>query len=400
MASGSTRLALILSSVGHAYMHMFTAFYFTVVLALELDWSLPYHELIELWTLGALLVGAAALPAGWLADRWGAAPMMVVFFIGIGAASILAGLSDGPVSLWVLLAGIGLFAAVYHPVGIPWLIRNAHRRTGLVLATNGIFGSLGVALAAIVAGGLIDLWGWRAAFMAPGVISIATGLVMLALMRAGRVADRPLAEAGVGAPSRADRQRVYLILLFTMFASGLIYHSAQTVMPKLFAERLAELVGGSTLGVGLFVGAVYLVSGFAQLLGGIFADRLPLKTVYLGAWAPQIILFWFVAGAGGVPLLLAMSMTGALVAGSLPAENMLLARHAPARHHGLAFGLKFVLGFGAAPVAIQLVAWMQAVTGGFFWLFAALAMVALAVSALALFLPGRRAPTPMMAAGE
>lgn len=290
MASGSTRLALILSSVGHAYMHMFTAFYFTVVLALELDWSLPYHELIELWTLGALLVGAAALPAGWLADRWGAAPMMVVFFIGIGAASILAGLSDGPVSLWVLLAGIGLFAAVYHPVGIPWLIRNAHRRTGLVLATNGIFGSLGVAFAAIVAGGLIDLWGWRVAFMAPGVISIATGLVMLALMRAGRVADRPLAEAGAGAPSRADRQRVYLILLFTMFASGLVYHSAQVVMPKLFAERLAEMVGGSTLGVGLFVGAVYMVSGVAQLLGGIFADRLPLKTVYLGAWAPQIIL--------------------------------------------------------------------------------------------------------------
>ncbi len=31
-------------------------------------------------------------------------------------------------------------------------------------------------------------------------------------------------------------------------------------------------------------------------------------------------------------------------------------------------------------------------TGGFFWLFAALAMVALAVSALVLFLPGRRAP--------
>jgi MFS family permease len=326
--------------------------------------------------------------------------MMVVFFIGIGMASILAGLSDGPVSLLVLLAGIGLFAAVYHPVGIPWLIRNAQHRTGLVLATNGIFGSLGVALAAVVAGGLIDLWGWRVAFMVPGVISIVTGLVMLALMRAGRVADRPLAEAGAGAPSRADRQRVYLILLFTMFASGLVYHSAQTVMPKLFAERLVELVGGSTLGIGLFVGAVYMVSGVAQLLGGILADRLPLKTVYLGAWAPQILLFWFVAGAGGVPLLLAMSMTGALVAGSLPAENMLLARHAPARHHGLAFGMKFVLGFGAAPVAIQLVAWLQAATGGFFWLFAALAMVALAVSAFALFLPGRRAPTPMMAAGE
>ena len=57
------------SCVGHAYIHMFTAFYFVIVLALEKDWQMPFHELIELWTLGALLVGVAALPAGWPTRR-------------------------------------------------------------------------------------------------------------------------------------------------------------------------------------------------------------------------------------------------------------------------------------------------------------------------------------------
>ena len=76
MSSGSSRLTLVFSCLGHGYMHTFTAFYFVIVLALEADWGLPYHELIELWTLGALLVGLGALPAGWLADRWSARAMI------------------------------------------------------------------------------------------------------------------------------------------------------------------------------------------------------------------------------------------------------------------------------------------------------------------------------------
>ena len=68
MATSSDRLTLFFSSLGHMLMHMLAAFFFVVVLTLEGEWDRPYHELIELWTLGALLIGLAALPAGWLAD--------------------------------------------------------------------------------------------------------------------------------------------------------------------------------------------------------------------------------------------------------------------------------------------------------------------------------------------
>ena len=78
MPGASARLSLVFSCLGHTYMHVFTAFYFVIVLALEADWGLPYHELIGLWTLGALLVGLGALPAGWLADRWSTSGMMTI----------------------------------------------------------------------------------------------------------------------------------------------------------------------------------------------------------------------------------------------------------------------------------------------------------------------------------
>ena len=86
MSSTSGRVTLAFSCLGHAYMHFFTAFYFVIVLALETDWQRPYHELIELWTLGALLVGVGAIPAGWLSDRWSAGGMMIVMFLGLGLA--------------------------------------------------------------------------------------------------------------------------------------------------------------------------------------------------------------------------------------------------------------------------------------------------------------------------
>jgi hypothetical protein len=76
---------------------------------------------------------------------------------------------------------------------------------------------------------------------------------------------------------------------------------------------------------------------------------------------------------------------------------MLLARYTPASRHGLVFGIKFVLAFGAAPLAVQLVAAITERTGGFYWLYVLLAAFALAAVAAALMLPAARglpAPQP------
>ncbi len=69
MTAWQARLSLGFSCLGHAYMHMLTAFFFVIVLALEVEWALPFHELIGLWTLGSLLVGLCAPPASRPAGR-------------------------------------------------------------------------------------------------------------------------------------------------------------------------------------------------------------------------------------------------------------------------------------------------------------------------------------------
>lgn len=365
---------LVFSSLGHLLNHICIAFYFVIVLALEIDWDMPYHELIELWTLGALMVGVVALPAGLLGDRIGAPTMMVVYFVGMGLCSIGAGTADTTSSMLIWLTGIGTFAAIYHPVAIPWLVRSSRKAKGKALAFNGIFGSLGGALAGLLSGYLIDFSGWRSAFTVPGVACILLGVALVLCIYRGTIVNQPKSEqTAEHAAKRRDLIVVFVLLTVTMFMAGLIFYGTQTALPKLFELRNDGLVGSGTFGIGVLVAVVYTAAGFTQLVGGELADRYPLKYVYVGAILIEIPLLVLVAVSSGAVLLLIAILMVSANAGALPAENMLLARYTPSNRHGLAFGAKFVLAFGAGPLAVQLVSHIQGHTGEFFWLFMILA---------------------------
>lgn len=384
----SAQLGLAFSSVAHSFSHLFTLLYATVVLSVEKDWGIPYDQLA--WASIPLFVmfGAGAIPAGWLGDRWSAPGMIAVFFIGLGAASIATGFADDLTGLTIGLTLIGLFASIYHPVGIAWLVRNAANR-GRALGINGIFGSLGTAAAAVVAGFLADRYGWRAAFFVPGGLSILVGLVFVALIRAGKVVDLPHDAAPTPAPSRGEVRRAFWVLSVTMLMTGLIFQSTSVGLPKLFEDRAGGLVD-STFGIGLLVSAVYLVSALTQYLGGELADRYPPRTVYLGAQLlqiPVILLAVFLSGSALVGV--AAIMVSFNVVGQ-PAENSLLARYTPPAWRGRAFGAKFVLTLGVSSLGVSLVPIIHRLTGSLDGLLVVLAGFAAVAALFCLMLPGDR----------
>lgn len=386
MGMQSARLSMAFSNIGHFFAHLMMLLYPTVVLGLQGRFGLSYGELLSLSLAGFILFGAAALPAGWLGDRWSAEGMMVLFFVGTGGAAILTGVASSPLGIGCGLALIGLFGSIYHPVGVAWLVRNAENR-GAALGWNGIFGSLGIGVAALVAGALTEFISWRAAFIVPGVLCALTGLVLLFCVRAGTVvaakADRkPEPEA-----SRADVMRAFFVLSITMLGAGLISQAITVALPKIFAERLTALTDGGILGAGGFVTLVFLVSGAAQIVGGWLADRFPLKTVYVAAWAAQFPFFVVAATLFNLPLLATVMIVQCLGIFALPAENSLLVRYTPARWRATAFGAKFVLSLGVSSAGVPLVAVIYDATGDFYWLFIALAFIAVVIVAAAVFLP-------------
>ncbi|MEO1369529.1 MAG: MFS transporter, partial [Acidobacteriota bacterium] len=163
-------------NIGHFLDHYLMLIFATVAaLVLTTEWGLTYADLIHYATPGFVAFGLFSLPAGWIADRWTREGMIGVFFIGIGLASFATGFATTPLQIGLGLFVVGVLAAIYHPVGLA-LIAKDQPAMGLALAVNGVWGNLGVGIAALATGYLIDYAGWRAAFWVPGALSAAIGI--------------------------------------------------------------------------------------------------------------------------------------------------------------------------------------------------------------------------------
>src|SRR3989338_7934329 len=163
MSSISERLSLGFSCIGHLYSHLFAPVFYVAALTLEGDLSLTHGRVVTLVVAGNLLFGVAAPLAGWLGDRWSSTGMMGLFFIGAGLGMVMTGFSSSPFQIAMWLTFTGLFASIYHPVGIAFLIRNSVNR-GFMLGVNGVFGGVGPGIAALSAGMLIEFFDWRGGF--------------------------------------------------------------------------------------------------------------------------------------------------------------------------------------------------------------------------------------------
>ena len=417
----SGRRVLLFSSIGHALMHMMTAFYAVIVLTLAIAWKLPAEDLLRLYAPASVLLGVMSLPAGWASDRFGAPAMMMVMFVGLGLSSIVCGLvpTGDTFALSLALCGIGAFGAIYHSVGIGWVIRTA-KEQGHAMGVNGLWGSAGLALYGIVPGVLITLASWRAAFIVPGIVCVAVGAVLLVEIRRGRIGDRPMPQTPGVEVGRSNFWRVFSVLSVTMALEGITWSAVMYGAALVFQSRLGDqiawvrdslaswgVVTQTVLWVGLATSTIYIVSGIAQYaMGRRVIDRYPLKTTYVVASALQVGAMLALAMGNGYVALAGAIASAVLSSAAGPVENILIARYTPSRYHGLGFGAKFVVSLGASPFAILAIAWVQESTGTLDLLFLGLAATSVVITLVALLLPGSdrvreaRAPVPQVAPAE
>ena len=358
----------------------------TVVLAMSVEMQRPYADLLPLALGGFIAFGACSIPAGWLADHWSRFGMMVVFFFGIGAASIATGYARTPLEIALGLTAIGVFAAIYHPVGTAMLVANtAH--LGRTLGVNGVYGNLGLAFSALIAGALADTIGWRWAFILPGALSILLGAAFAT--RRDRGAG-PAVQARPQAPRLPQRLlvRVFAVLTIATVCNGIIFSATTISMPKVFDERLAALTQ-STFGIGVLVCGVYLVAAVAQLIVGHLLDRQPIKRVLIAVVALQVPTL---AIAGTTENLMMLAVAVAMmffVFGQVPINDAMIARYTAEKWRARAYAVRYVMSFSASALAVPLVAFIHRTRGNFAPLFAVLTVLALLAFATALLFPSR-----------
>jgi|TARA_B110000438_G_scaffold292167_1_gene330126 MFS family permease len=380
----NSNLTIIFSSLGHAFMHMFAAFYFIIVLSIESDWELSYDALIKLWSLGALLIGLGAIPFGWLSDRWSRSSMMVIMFFGMGLSSIICGLSSSALGLFLGLSILGLACSIYHPVGIAWIV-NSSKKKGRALGINGVFGGIGIGSGAFIAGFLLKFFSWNFTFILPGLMSVLIGFLLLFLILFDKISFKNTKSEFIHEKNSTNNFIIIsIIMLCAIFGLGLTFQIMQTSLPKIFDIRLNNY---STFKIGSTIGVIYFISGLMNFIGGILADKYSLKKIYIYGLACQAPCFFAIAYFSGLPLILACLAAAMFNSSILPAENILLSKFTPPKHHGLIYGCKFIIAFGSGPLAVFFVAQIYKLTLEFTILFIFSSVLMLLIFFLTLFLP-------------
>ena len=347
------RTHFVFLNLGHFIDHLLMLVFATAAaLTLAREWGMSYAELIPYATPGFVAFGLFSLPAGWLADKWSREGMMLVFFFGIGMSAIATALAQSPLQMAVGLFAIGVFGAIYHPVGIPLVIQG-YMKTGLRIAVNGVFGNLGVAVAALLTGYLVDQSGWRSAFIWPGLVTIVIGAGYAILIGRGR-SEEASTDAGGASPENATAGemqlgrhlliRVFAIVFFSTAIGSLVFQSTTFTLPKIFEERLGDLAVSATL-IGWYAFVVFAIASMGQLVVGYLVDRFSIKTVFVAVAIFQVIFFLAMIGrVGNVALLVAIAFM-LVVFGQIPINDVLVGRVTKTEWRSRAYGLRYVIGF-------------------------------------------------------
>ena len=388
-----SKLTVTYAALGHLLMHMFAAFYFVIVLAIEDDWKLSYDELLNLWFLGSLLVGLGALPAGWISDRWSRSGMIAIMFIGLGISSLLCGLSGNKVSLFISLSLLGLFCAIYHPAGISWVV-NTSKETGKALGFNNIFGGVGIGLGAFFAGVLIEQFNWQAAFMLPGLISLVVGLSLTYHLKSGKISLKNISsEQFKDNPEKNQMLKIAIIMLLSITCLSFVYQILQTSLPKAIDIRLTESLDLSTSDIGYIVAAIYIVSGLMNYVGGILTDKYSEKLIYSIGIVGQGLLLLLIVSLSNYWLIAISLAIVAFNSSILPAENLLLAKFSPEKYQSLVYGIKFIVSFTVGPIALIMISRSYDLTGEFGVLYLAFGFVMIIMFLIVLTLPVKKVIT-------
>jgi MFS family permease len=310
-------------NIAHFIDHYVLLVFPTVVIGLETALARSYAELIALSTACFVAFGLFSLPWGWLADHWSRRKIMAIFFFGCAVSMAAAAAAPNVYWLGAALLLLGIFAAIYHPVGIPMLVSVARDR-GRDFATNGVWGNFGVALAPGITAALMATVGWRAAFVIPAVVCGAIGTAYLYLTaeekdKAGqrtKVAEVPLKGGMMVA--------VFSFFALLAFTGGTVFNILTIAIPKIVDERMTQNV--PLILLGSVATGVLLFGGVAQLTVGRLVSR----------YAPHILL----AGIGVMP------------------------RYTADAWRGRVFAVRFFLAFITSGLAVSLIAALHG-KGGF-----------------------------------
>ena len=385
------KIVSLLLNLGHALDHLFLLIFATAVSAIATEFGVGRWEDMMPYTVGAFVMfGLGSIPAGRLGDLWGRRQMMLVFFFGMGLSALAVAMTQNPMQMAIALTVLGIFSAIYHPVGIPMLVQKAER-PGLTIGVNGLAGNLGIAMAALSTGFLVAWQGWRMAFIVPGVVSILCGF-LFALTAPNEISAPAKKKSTVVQLPKHLAWRTFAVMVATSTTTSLLFNITTNGNTQLLAERLDGLVNDPTR-LGMLLAVIYAVASLAQLVVGRLLDWLPVKPLFFAVLFLQIVSFalasqttgwvWYVAAIGYMVMVFA----------AIPFSDTMVVRYIDDAMRSRVSGTRIAISFGISSLAVySLGPFVKA--SGFTQLMVAASCVAALGALIVLFLPNEAQMKP------
>ena len=345
------RAATLMLNVAHLVDHLFLLIFATAVAAIAQEFGFSRWEDLMPYGAGAFVMfGLASLPAGRLGDLWGRRQMMLVFFAGMGASAMLAAFTRNAWELAAALTLLGIFSAIYHPVGIPMLVQGA-AKPGSVIGVNGLAGNLGIAAAALVTGLLVKAFGWRAAFFVPGLACLVLGVIFARVVPRETEPPSQRSRKQESTLTPAQLARVVVVMTVASATGGMVFNMTTNGNGQLLAERLHGVVEDPAT-LGLLLAAVYSVASVAQVVVGRLIDRVPLRRLQMSILLMQVPLLLLASQAQGWWLFVALVGMMVMIFGAIPFTDAVIVRYVDDRMRSRVAGMRLTVSVGISSLAV------------------------------------------------
>jgi FSR family fosmidomycin resistance protein-like MFS transporter len=349
---GRDARVIALVSIPHLLSHAYFLVLPPLFPLLKVAFGVSYMELGFALTLFGIAAGLGQVPVGFLVDKIGGAPLLIGGLALQGAAIALIGTADAYWQLLVLCVFAGLAHTVYHPADYAILTARVDQsRLGRAYGIHSFSGNIGFAIAPVFMVTVAELWHWRAAFLAIGIVGLAFSLFLMARrsdLASGSSEDRPSRSGRRMKPARDEGQGTraglrllisapilmcFLFFVVQMAGIGGLRAFLVAALDQLFATPLAVV---NTALFGLLAG-----SAVGILVGADLADRwgprIGTALLTLGPAAALIVLI------GTVPMSLvaltaALTAVGFLQGMLLPSRDLLLRSVTPDGSMGKVMG--------------------------------------------------------------
>lgn len=294
---------------------------------------------------GAIAMGFGGMVMGYLSDRYSTRPVVAAGVICLGGSLLLLATQS---SLWqfylyyCILGGLGaasLDAPLLANVG-GWFDRNKGLALGLALAGR----ALGQGLVPFAGGLLIEVYGWRGAYVVLGILCMV-GLLPLTLL----VRNPPgwaEAKAASQQASSSELQSAYPVspkLVVAWLGGAALFCCICMGTTMVHAVAIAQDAGVGAKEAAAVILLIYVSGFFGRVAFGKFSDHIGgIRSYWLASFGQTVLIYWFTQMHHVIGFYVLAVVFGFFMSGVMTGLIVSVRELTPAHMRGMSNGLVFL----------------------------------------------------------